>query len=141
LSQYTDLVATGEMMLHSHKMVMLPTLWAAFKADPTPTLAWAAFPFKDSSRASVPHAPGVYAFLVVPSIAGDLNVSYLMYIGETERTLRSRFAEYIREAQEDKIRPKLLRILPLYPEYLMFACASVPAGVSPSRLGYTKKSR
>jgi hypothetical protein len=54
-----------------------------------------------------------------------------MYIGETGRTLRERFAEYLVEARSDKIRPKLLRILPLYPDHLVFACAPLPANIAP----------
>jgi hypothetical protein len=111
-------------------MVMVPTLWAAY-VGPTPPLAWVTLPFKDSSRPSVPDAPGVYAFLVVPNIAGNLNVSYLMYIGKTDRPLRRRFVEYLREAQSNKIRPKLLRVLPLYSDHLVFACATTPTGTSP----------
>jgi hypothetical protein len=55
-------------------------------------------------------------------------------VGETERTLHDRFAEYLIEAKSDKIRPKLLRILPLYPDHLMFACAPIPAGVAPKNI-------
>src|SRR5688572_24934743 len=107
------------MMMHSHTMVMMPKLWTAY-SGPTPPLSWSAFPFKDASRRHIPDAAGVYAFLVAPNIAGNLNVSYLMYVGETERPLRDRFGEYLREAQEDRIRPKLLRVLPLYPDHLLF---------------------
>jgi hypothetical protein len=49
-----------------------------------------------------------------------------MYIGETERTLRVRFRDYLNEAESDSIRPKLLRILPLYRDYLHFACTPLP---------------
>jgi hypothetical protein len=130
LSQFTDLVATSEMMLHSHTMVMMPKLWTAY-VGPTPQLSWSTFPFKEASRNQIPDAPGVYAFLVLPNIAGNINVSYLMYVGETERPLRERFGEYLREAKEDRIRPKLLRVLPLYPDHLVFACATTPVGIPP----------
>jgi len=131
VSQYTDLAAFGELRLYSHEMIMMPRLWSALAAGSTLTLSWAVFPFKNTSRSQIPDEPGVYAFLVAPGTAGDLNVSYLMYIGETDRTLRERFAEYLREAQSDRIRPKLLRILPLYPDHLLFACAPLPPSVVP----------
>jgi len=73
-------------------------------------------------------------FTIVNTRPGNLNVSYLMYIGETERTLRDRFGEYLLEARSDKIRPKLLRILPLYPDHLVFACAPLPLGIVPRDL-------
>lgn len=129
LSQNADLLAVGEMMLHSHEMVMVPRLWTSFSV-PIP-LSWSLFPLVKSSRSKIPNQQGVYALLILPQIAGDLNVAYLMYIGETDRTLRARFAEYLGETRSDRIRPKLLRILPLYPSHLVFACATVPLGVVP----------
>ncbi len=111
---------------------MVPRLWSSLSL--AQTLSWSLFPFNDSSRSSIPDQQGVYAFLILPVIAGNLNVSYLMYIGETERTLRDRFGEYLLEARSDKIRPKLLRILPLYPDHLVFACAPLPLGIVPRDL-------
>jgi len=132
LSQHADLLATDEMMRHSHHMIMVPRLWSSCALGQT--LDWSVFPFNDSSRASIPDEQGVYAFLIIPGIADNLNVSYLMYIGETDRTLRERFGEYLLEARSDKIRPKLLRILPLYPDHLVFACAPLPSGVVPKQI-------
>lgn len=128
MTQFADLEASGEMMMHSHKMIMVPRLWSALSI---PSLSWTAYPFRDASQSQVPAQPGVYAFLIAPNAAGNLNVSYLMYIGETDRTLRERFKEYLRESRGDRIRPKLLRILPLYPDHLFFACAPLPSDVSP----------
>jgi hypothetical protein len=129
VSQYTDLLAVDEMMRHSHEMIMLPRLWSSLSLQQT--LSWSTFQFNDSSRSLIPDQQGVYAFLILPKIGGDLNVSYLMYIGETSRTLRERFGEYLLEARSDKIRPKLLRILPLYPDHLAFACAPLPTDIVP----------
>ena len=134
MSQFNDLAAVDEMNRHTHEMVMVPRFWTSFSSGATPALSWSTFPFKDTSRSKIPEQPGVYAFLIAPTIAGDLNVSYLMYIGETERTLRDRFGDYLLEAKSDRIRPKLLRILPLYPDHLLFACAPVPAGVLPKEV-------
>ena len=129
LSQYADLLASDEMMRHRHEMVMVPRLWSSCSIPVN--LSWSLYPFSEASRDQIPQQQGVYAFLIVPAIAGNLSVAYLMYIGETDRTLRTRFGEYLREAQSDRIRPKLLRILPLYPDHLVFACAVVPNGVIP----------
>jgi hypothetical protein len=68
-------------------------------------LSWSLYPFSEASRDQIPQQQGVYAFLIVPAIAGNLSVAYLMYIGETDRTLRTRFGEYLREARSERIRP------------------------------------
>ena len=115
VTQYTDLAGSDEMMRHSHQMIMVPRLWSLFPAGPPSTLSWSVFPFNDGSRGQIPDEPGVYAFLIAPRLGGDLNVSYLMYVGETERTLRERFREYLIEAGSDRVRPKLLRIPSLVP--------------------------
>lgn len=128
MSQQIDLAASDELMRHSHTMILMPRLWSSFTAGSTTTLSWTALPFRDSFRSQVPDEPGVYAFLIVPG-TGNLHVSYLMYIGRTSRTLRKRFAEYLHEARSRAIRPKLLRILPLYPDHLLFACAPLPSNV------------
>lgn len=129
LSQYTDLAASDEMMRHSHEMIMVPRLWSSCSLPVN--LSWSVYSFSENSRNQVPEQQGVYAFLILPAIAGNLSVAYLMYIGETDRTLRVRFGEYLLEARSNKIRPKLLRILPLYPDHLAFACATVPSGLVP----------
>lgn len=129
MSQFADLAASDEMMRHKHEMIMVPRLWSSCSLPVN--LSWSVHPFSENSRSQIPQQQGVYAFLILPAIAGNLNVAYLMYIGETDRTLRVRFGEYLLEARSDKIRPKLLRILPLYPDHLAFACAPVPSGVAP----------
>lgn len=131
MTQYADLEAVGEFMRHSHTMIMVPRLWSSLSAGNTPPLSWVMFPFKDSYQQDIPDKPGVYALLIDPNAAGDLRVSYLMYVGETNRTLRERFGEYLREARSGRIRPKLLRILPLYPDHLLFACCPLPSDVAP----------
>jgi hypothetical protein len=125
-----DLAAFEEFSRHRHTMTMMPRLWSAFLLPSPHGLSWSVFPFADSSSPHIPDLQGVYAFLIVPGVA-DLSVSYLMYVGETTRTLRQRFAEYLVEAASDRIRPKLIRVLAQYPDHLLFACAALPAGVVP----------
>jgi hypothetical protein len=57
-----------------------------------------------------------------------------MYVGMTNRPLRQRFSEYLQERDSDHIRPKLLRILPLYGEHLFFAFAAAPSGHTPEAI-------
>jgi len=129
LRRYVDILDVGTMMLHTHQMVMWPKLWKQLRLSVA--LEWSHYPFSAASAQSIPDQPGVYAFLIKPSEAGSLGAAYLMYIGETERGLRTRFKEYLLESASERIRPKLLRILPLYTGYLEFACAPVPSLVTP----------
>lgn len=130
MSGRTDLIdGMREFGPHQHRMFLVPRLWDEYPA--TTPLNWSSYPFGAGSKPLVPDLPGVYAFLIVPGIAGNLNVSYLMYVGKTDRPLRQRFAEYLLEATSDQVRPKLVTTLALYPKHCHFACAPVPAGVDP----------
>lgn len=95
-------------------------------------LVWKAFPFSSDSINSIPDEPGVYAFCVEPSIFNDFKPCYLMYIGETSRTLRQRFREYLREASNsDAGRGKIYMTLNLYEDHLYFYCAPLQTGIEP----------
>jgi hypothetical protein len=60
-----------------------------------------------------------------------------MYIGKTDRTLWERFGEYMRERDSNAIRPKLLRLLPLYENDLFFMFAPISTG--PTIVGATEQ--
>lgn len=55
-----------------------------------------------------------------------------MYIGKTDRTLRTRFREYLGEVKSPKGRHKVRLALELWKKYLWFSCAVVPPSQSPS---------
>ena len=86
-----------------------PALWDQYRG-PT-DLQWTCVQFNRSNLVSVPNAPGVYAFCVRPSIGGNLCGSYLLYVGQTTRGLRTRCREYVAKAERNRERPKLLRML------------------------------
>ena len=115
----------------SHKLGLLlwPRQWE--KYTPVVDLQWQEFTFEDSSRSSIPENPGVYAFCVKPEIGSNLDISYLIYIGKTDRTLRKRFGEYLREAFDPLGRARVYYFFNMYRPYLKFCCAPLPDDVSP----------
>ena len=127
MSQHNDLIALDAIARYGHRCVLWPDRWSGLQL--TCSLQWQIVPFTEASAASLPDTLGVYAFLIRPKLA-SLDLAYLMYIGKTDRTFRERFKEYLRERDSDQIRPKLLKILPQYPDHLYFAYAAVPPGHS-----------
>src|SRR5215471_10846852 len=108
---------TGAVMtIYTHSFVLWPDRWQG--SSLAVELTWNTVPFDPTATEQVAQLPGVYAFLIRPQNTCNLAFSYLMYVGMTERTLRERFGEYLHEKDSDKIRPKLLRVLPLYPGHL-----------------------
>ncbi len=113
---------------HEHAMILWPRRWRLY--DPPLQLRWKILPFSEDSLDRVPRKPGVYVFLIQPDVA-DVSASYPMYIGQTERSLRTRCQEYLREVARDLGRPKVVALLRMYREFLYFSCAVVEGGVSP----------
>lgn len=116
-----------EARAYQHRLLLWPRRWREYSE--LQTLKWEIFTFDEKFRDSVPAEPGVYAFLIQPRIACNLNVSYLTYVGKTERSLRTRFMEYTREAVNDIGRTHIIDMVKMYREgYLYFACAVVESG-------------
>lgn len=116
-----DLAEQAE--LHVRKFVLFPRYWQGYGyAD---KLDWDAVPFEESSKGSVPDEAGVYAFVVRPGVAPNLEGSYLQYVGETN-DLRRRFGEYLGEAagaRKASTRMRLYRIFDRYDGYVHFTFA------------------
>jgi len=106
---FIDIVSDAA--VHWHQILLYPAFWKAYQK--TIDLNWNDFPFSAASKSKVPSRPGVYAFLIQPGV-GSLNASVLMYIGKTDRPLRVRFAEYLKEAASPSARPELRRMLHFY---------------------------
>ena len=129
MSQENDLITLTAITRFGHRFVLWPDRWNALQLGYP--LDWKIVPFSEASASQLPEEFGVYAFLIQPQIA-NLSLTYLMYVGKTDRTFRDRFREYLRERDSGQIRPKLLKILPQYPNHLFFAYAVVPTGYSPA---------
>ena len=108
--------------------LLSPALWDQYTGPDD--LGWNSAPFHTCNLEIIPDAPGVYAFCVRPSISGGLCGSYLLYVGMTARSLRTRCREYLQRAQARSKRPRLQRMLDLFfgTSYLHFCFAVVPEG-------------
>ena len=109
---------------HAPPFVLWPQQWAAYNLSDL--LNWKIYPFQQDRIDEIPSDPGIYSFVVQPRIANHPHCSYLMYVGMTERPLRERFKEYFSEKRNAKNgRPKLLKLLNVYQDYLHFCCSTI----------------
>jgi len=88
-------------------------------------LNWQTFHLSLDEVDEIPNEPGVYAFLVIPSVEASMGAAYLIYIGETSRTLRSRYREYLKEVDAPFGRAKVLNFLQRYNEHVHFSCSVI----------------
>jgi hypothetical protein len=118
-----DLIAEqDEMKAHSHEFVLWPRKWREFRD--ISVLTWQTYQLIERERPSVPDEAGIYTLLIQPGIADHPACSYVMYVGQT-RSLRSRFGDYLSKEKRETGRPKIFRMLHMYPEHVFFCCAPV----------------
>lgn len=117
------------MRAERHAFLLSPQQWRTFT---TPVaLNWQRIRFSSSNRGSIPKEPGIYAFTVEFADAGLPSHGFIMYFGITDRTLRMRYGEYLRE----KVRGRRLSVQMMlndYQEDLFFHF--VPLNVSVDQL-------
>jgi len=100
--------------------------WRQFKSRYS--LQWQKVPFEGTG--SVPNRPGIYAFTVELSPPSKLpGHGYIMYVGITgdgnsKATLRSRYAQYVREKADGGGRPKVRYMLMNWSNDLWFNFAT-----------------
>jgi hypothetical protein len=124
-----DLAINLEARGYRETVLLWPKMWQRWK--PAVTLRWRGRPFASSSKDSIPDKPGVYAFVIQPGIPPGVPHSILMYVGMSERPLRQRFSEYLREMDDPTGRPAINTMLQMYQGYLHFYCASVAKPYKP----------
>ena len=120
-----DLIAAPNRLIgHDYTFVLWPQQWAAYNlSDP---FNWEIHPFQRDQVEKIPSDPGIYSFVIQPRVAAHPHCSYLMYVGKTERPLRERFREYFNERQKVETgRPKIVRLLNQYQDYLHFCCSAI----------------
>src|SRR4051812_46698363 len=119
-------------VLYIRKFFLHPPRWtdATMRLPFTPQ--WKSEKFTEANRHLIPNTPGVYCFVVKPSYPDLFETIYLFYVGKTDRALRTRFSEYLREkvADAEKARYKVQEMLNLYEDDLYFYYAEVPFGIS-----------
>ncbi len=114
---------------HTWSFVLWPRQWTAnnlLDSLNLDSLNWEIHPFQSEKINEIPRDPGIYSFVVQPGIANYPYCSYLMYVGMTKRPLNVRFKEYFREKRNATTgRPKLLKMLNVYEDYLHFCCSAI----------------
>lgn len=81
---------------------------------------WKTCQFDEKNREKVPTAPGLYSFVVNPCVNNHPH-RYLCYIGKAEKSLQKRFGDYLREKNDEKGRPKIVRLLTKWDGFLEFS--------------------
>jgi len=122
----------SEAKAHRHSFLLWKRRWDAF--TPIVDLHWTEYAFNEEIADNIPEEPGVYAFCIRPNIGTNLNTSYLLYIGETTRTLRARYREYLREAYDPLGRALVYDFINMYRPYLTFCCAPLAEEISPKKI-------
>ena len=121
-------VEADQLKISEYSFHLSPTLWDQYRGPND--LEWECAHFHRRNLDAIPQAPGVYAFCVRPAVGGNLCGSYLLYVGKTGRSLRTRCREYLADAEAKRGRPRLQRMINLFhhTEYLRFCFAVVPQG-------------
>lgn len=109
------------------RFTLNPDAWKRCKV--APRLKWKSITFTPDNQSKVPQARGIYAFMIEPPIRNFPRHGYLIYVGITghdslTRTLRARYAEYLRRMDEKK-RPKMTFLLAYWYEHIRFYFAPV----------------
>ena len=113
-----------QLVEHSESFVLYPGLWLGYSYFRA--LDWQTVYFDTANQAVVPDTPGVYAFLVQPGVAPELNGSYIMYVGRTD-SLRVRYGNYLREASGGgSSRIRVYTMFRRFDSHLYFSFAAVP---------------
>ena len=101
-----------------------PDAWRGYSYPRS--LKWVTIRFRLSEQSRLPNEAGVYAFLIQPGVAPDLDASYLVYVGET-KSLRRRFGNYLREsAGRGNVRIQLYSMFKKFKDYVYFTYAVLP---------------
>ena len=121
-----DFGLKGNLRLHIRKFLLYPDFWKDDKNRINTDLNWRFTKFTINNINEVPENHGLYCFVVKPEIQNFFETSYLLYIGETQRTLKIRFGEYLRDQNGlGKPRPKVYEMLKLYQDCLYFYFAEI----------------
>lgn len=125
MSVYDLIAEQDEAKAHEYTFCLWPRLWQQYAKDYGYTFNWQERKFLTSEADNVPDEPGLYTFVIKPSVANHPSNSYLMYVGKTKRTLRQRFKEYLKEMQRESGRPKIVRLLNKYSANMVFCFSSL----------------
>lgn len=122
-----DLIAHSDRMKkYTEKFILDPERWRNF--TPIASMNWNYVKFEVNSRPSVPRVRGLYAFVL--KLYGDATEEvkfpsngYILYGGITDRTLWTRFGEYLRENGK---RLRIFQMITHWPDNLYFYYTEIP---------------
>lgn len=121
-----DFQEEKDIQYHIKTFLLYPDFWIDKGKKLPQKLVWKRRKFVAKNIDSVPNTKGVYAFVVVPKYDNFFETRYLFYVGKTNRTLRQRYREYLREkAGKGKPRKKVFKMLNQYDGCLHFYYAEI----------------
>lgn len=121
-----DFIKKAQLKLHIRKFLLHPEYWNDVNNQIPYRLRWKGYKFEKKSNAKIPNHKGVYCFVVSPQIPNFFGTKYLFYVGQTTRTLRERFYEYLNDQKgKGKPRAKVYEMLKLYQDSLYFFCSNI----------------
>ena len=100
----------------------IPARWGAVAGRER--LRWERFDFDAGAVDTIPQHPGFYCFFLGPPPDGLPPVGYPLYLGKTERTLRQRYREYLREQAAGEGRTHVRKFLDVFEGELAFLCTT-----------------
>jgi len=116
-----DFSKADEIKAHKRSFLLYPNDWEEKDFHIKIRLKWNSIKFKEENKDEIPDSKGVYCFVLKPYIPEFIETRYLFYIGQTTRTLRKRFYEYLNEFKGvGKVRNKIYNLLNRYNEYIYF---------------------
>ncbi len=128
-TKHFDLVKfTKQYKSELHEFFLDMSRWRKFKTKHK--LDWQKLRFGQDSPAAIPKQRGIYVFTVELSPAKLPAHGYIMYVGETgegsKGTLYSRYAQYLREREDEDGRPAVLYMMKNWSDHLFFNFAPLP---------------
>ncbi|WP_298362762.1 hypothetical protein [uncultured Litoreibacter sp.] len=108
---------------HVVNVFVWPDAWR--NAAASEALNWVKVEFGADTIEDVPEQRGVYAFCICVKNSIMPPHGVLVYFGETSRTLRQRYREYVRDSERGAKRPRFENLFRLWPDDLDFFFAPI----------------
>ncbi len=116
-----DFIERGIIKQHIRKFLLYPEHWKDMSNHISYTLKWKCYRFNRNNIDRIPNQKGIYCFIVKPKLPNFFETRYLFYVGQTTRTLKIRFKEYLKDQSgQGKPRSKVFEMLNFYKDNLFF---------------------
>ena len=120
----SSMALASQLHLQTWSFTLSPDLWDQVRQPQK--LDWLRVAFDETQACQIPNdLIGVYAFVLEPNVA-DLNLAYLMYVGQTTDSFRARFSKYKGHQREERTnRPLVKLMLTTWPGRMAFYYAPI----------------